>query len=344
MPTSLRYRNSCMAIYEPFTSMTDEELKSVFQHPSIKYSIYQREKCPSTGRLHLQCYVEFDKQLGIKYIQDNIFLGNKVHLESRQAKTPQQAADYCRKKDSSCGDPIEYGVISAPGTRSDIRTIIQHVASGGDISTALEDHDFPIDTYVRNYRFFENAHLVLRNQPRNFKSKVIYLWGPTGTGKSRMAYEAGAKDVTISSSGFIMGYEHDDIVVFDDIEPGTFTRAQALKLFDRHPCTVNVKGMSNVQWNPKVIYLTSNFSPRTVFGDDEAIHRRIDEVHLIMKSAQADSEGHGIVLPVTSEQEPLSEANEVSAPPRDVETLPVKTPDGRFFNVRLNFRDIPERG
>lgn len=339
MKGTKRYRNIQFTCYRIFT---EEERETVFNHPDVQYAQFQLEECPTSKRLHLQGWMQLKTQLRIESIQ-RIFLGEKIHVEAIRG-TPEDNQIYTSKEESKIDGPWTYGEMKNPGQRTDIRTVLQHVSSGGDVASALAIEDFPIDTYVRNYRFFENTHLILRNQPRRHKSRVIYLWGPTGTGKSARAYSAGAKDVQISTSGFIMGYEHDDVVVFDDIDKHTFTRAQALKLFDRHPCTINVKGMSNVQWNPKTIYLTSNYSPRSVFGDDEAIHRRIDEVHLLTEpyvhaTSGAGDGGHGSVLPVTSESPPLSQPCASEGSGGD-EVITVKTTDGRTLDVKLNFREM----
>lgn len=289
-----RFRNFCFTSYR---ILSEDERLSLFNDNDIKYIIYQHEQCPSTGREHLQGYCELSKQLRLTTLRDKFLRGSNdsFHVETRRG-TQEQAIAYASKLDTRLHGPYTFGTPNTPGNRTDLQVVCDHFRSGGTLSDALAIEDFPLPTYIKNYKFFENVTLLMNNEPRNHKSKVIYVYGPTGTGKSRMAYEAGAKDISITSSGFIMGYNHDEVVCFDDIEPGTFTRQQWLKLFDRHPCTVNVKGLSNVQWNPKTIYLTSNYNPITVCAGDQAMLRRIDEVIFL-----DGSEVGGSKLPPTSE-------------------------------------------
>lgn len=62
---------------------------------NMKYLILGEEKCPTTGRLHGQGYVEF--RTPVRMTQVKKILGDpSVHLEIRKGSR-QQAIDYCKK-------------------------------------------------------------------------------------------------------------------------------------------------------------------------------------------------------------------------------------------------------
>lgn len=79
----------------------------------MKYMIYGKEICPTTGRLHYQGYVELKSPSRVvackKYFKDNT-----IHLEKRKG-TRDQAITYCKKD----GDFLEYVSSSNSLTKED---------------------------------------------------------------------------------------------------------------------------------------------------------------------------------------------------------------------------------
>lgn len=47
--------------------------------PGIKYLVFQVERCPDTGRLHLQGYVQFNNQTDLQLARE--LLSKTAHLE-----------------------------------------------------------------------------------------------------------------------------------------------------------------------------------------------------------------------------------------------------------------------
>lgn len=100
----------------------------------MRYMIYQREKCPTNGKLHWQGYVEFSEGLTMKAIK-KIFMDETLHLEPRKG-TQLQAIDYCRKSETAViGSQKELGESKNQGSRSDLNSIWEAVESG---ATKLE--------------------------------------------------------------------------------------------------------------------------------------------------------------------------------------------------------------
>lgn len=249
---------------------TDYELDIKFYDTleGATYIIIGDEICPDTGRQHWQGYVYFKNPRSIKRV---INLLRPRHVE--QAKgSPKQNRTYCTKEGKII---LEKGTLPQQGQRKDLEEIKEKILSGCSEEKIANDH-FP--TWCQYHRSLSRFR-QLNTKPRHWKSRVIWLWGPTGTGKSRLANNRGAKFITYSSkSGFFDGYEGEEIVCFDDIDQFTFERQVLLNLLDRYAYRLNVKGGS-VEFIAKTIYLTSNYAPDEVLKHDEALLRRVDEIY-----------------------------------------------------------------
>lgn len=118
---------------------------------------------------------------------------------------------------------------------------------------------------------------VTRNQ-RDGPPKIYVRWGPSGSGKTRWVKEQFGEydDVIIDKDGKINGYTGRDVVLIDDFVPEYAPYQVMLKLLDRHACTVRVL-YGTMQWNPKVIVITSNYRPCRWYLETSALRRRLDD-------------------------------------------------------------------
>nr|WCR62206.1 MAG: replication associated protein [Circoviridae sp.] len=99
--------------------------------------------------------------------------------------------------------------------------------------------------------------------------RVIWLWGPTGSGKTRYAIEHAGDEYWISNhSEWFDGYWGQKTVILDDLRASTYKFAFLLRLLDRYPMMVQIKGGWEV-WNPEVIYITAPERPEKVFINRE---------------------------------------------------------------------------
>lgn len=125
------------------------------------------------------------------------------------------------------------------------------------------------------------------------KRRVFWLWGPTGSGKTREAFETLSEkyngDVWISFGDlntFFNGYRGQKGVILDDIRPGMIKFNLLLRILDGYPVTVNVKG-SYCAWNAETIFITAPTSPNQMYVNKETgqewdnldqLIRRIDRI------------------------------------------------------------------
>ena len=256
--------------YWCFTAYDGDECLNLTDKAS--YIIAGKEVCPTTGREHFQGYVEFAKMMRLGGLKK---IAKTTHFEPRSG-TQEQAIEYCKKD----GDWEQDGdaQVSEQGRRVDLEDIRKKIESG---MTQVEIATSHFAQWCQYGRKFEEYRRLIEPK-RAWVTEVHVLWGESGTGKTRKAMEDGAKHVECTSAGFIIGYDGEDTVVFDEFDPTTMTRSMFLKLTDRYPLTVNVKGAER-NWKPRKIYFTSNHNPHGWYGVDgevdPAVERRFTEVH-----------------------------------------------------------------
>jgi len=133
-----QFRNVCFTSFDCDKKYSDDR---------IKYLIAQKEKCPSTGKLHMQGYVEFDRPLRMGQIKS--ILG-ECHIERRKGNQ-QQAIKYCQKI-ASRAEPhysIEMGQPGEQGARTDLEAMNEMALSGANIVDIVAEHPTSL-RYVNN--------------------------------------------------------------------------------------------------------------------------------------------------------------------------------------------------
>ncbi len=248
----------------------------VSDHGSVKYLCYGKEKCPTTGKAHLQGYVEFENGVTLKSVKRR--LGDPaLHLEARRG-TSKQARDYCAKD----GEFFEVGELGKQGARTDLDGVRDCLAAGGGIRDVLD--------LGCSYQGTRMASVILtyRESKRSRPPRVVWKWGATGTGKSRSAYAeateggAGADDVyTHSGTKWWDGYDGHGVCILDDFRPEDMKFQYLLKLLDRYPFRVEVKGGFR-QFRSDLIIITCPKPPEECYmeaGEDiDQLLRRIDTI------------------------------------------------------------------
>jgi hypothetical protein len=242
----------------------------------IKYLVYGKE-VGENGTPHLQSYVSFDRRRGLAYCRS--LISSRAHFEIARGSACQNA-EYCKKE----GDAKEFGVVPrGQGARNDLVSVVQAIKDGASKRELLDVHP---QAYARAYRMCQDALLIF-GKCRQWQPEVVVYWGETGTGKTRRAYEEATQGNNGSAylhpgGGWFDGYDGEERVIFDDFGGSEFKLTYLLKLLDRYPMRVPVKG-SFVQWIPKKIWITSNYGPKDWYPNakDEhvkALFRRFSRV------------------------------------------------------------------
>lgn len=254
------------------------ELEGLQGDPRVTFLIAGRETGES-GTPHLQGYLELAARTRRGGVSALPGLG-RAFLETAVGNL-QQNIDYCSKM----GDvAIRFGEgRSGQGARTDLSGVESAIRSGADAATICAEH---FGVYVRYHRGIERAIQLLAME-RSWRTQVIWIWGRTGTGKSRRAYGE-AKALCNGSVSWVADQTlawfdgwmpNSKGAILDDFD-GRAPISVLLRIFDRYPMKVPIKG-AYVEWNPRICWVTSNFSPRQLYGDKlqyDALYRRIDEI------------------------------------------------------------------
>lgn len=249
-----------------WTNEEEQALQSLCESEEvITFCTYGRETAPTTGQRHLQGYIEFSQRLRLAQVKS--LLGNRYHLEKRRG-TAQQAADYCSKDDP---EPWTYGSISVreQGRRSDLDALHASLQEKKSLEEISNEHFGSFLKYQRGITAYKFANAA----KRNWITEVHVLWGSTGTGKTRYVYEHENNVYPHAGGQWFDGYEGQEIVLFDDFAGSEFKLQYLLKLLDRYPMQVPIKG-GFVQWAPKKVYITSNLDPDEWYRNAHPEHQQ----------------------------------------------------------------------
>lgn len=209
------------------------------------------------------------------------------HFEPRKG-TPEQALAYCHKDETRAEGamPFEYGSLPegpGRGSRTDVSSAKSVIDRGGTLAD-VADADFGVFLrYHQGLRLYSSLKAGHRTTP----PEAYYLFGPSGTGKSRAAWALGTPEtvytVPLSSGSSIWfdGYDATQhrVVIFDDYYHH-FKATFLLQLLDRYPIQVPIKG-GHVNFNSNVIVITSNIpldQQYPNYPDQKALWRRFRRV------------------------------------------------------------------
>lgn len=246
----------------------------------LKYLICQLEECPSTHRLHVQGYVEYDKMMTLKQAKEH--LGYDTHLEKRRGNQ-QQAIDYCTKLDTRYKDyfPFSLGKKAKQGERTDLKKAAKMIEDGINVEDIIRD-DGNMLRYIKHLKEYKS--MIDKPRDRNEDIHVEVIVGDPGTGKTSYVYNK-EPDIfvmpeTNNNTIWYDGYQGQEAVLFDDFYGG-IKYSSILRLLDRYPLKVPIKG-GFVQWKPKRIYITSNKKPTEWYNirDIRALKRRISKISI----------------------------------------------------------------
>lgn len=277
--------------YVNFPSRAPDEFKSsTGTEYRITYCSYQEEKCPDTGKLHLQGYLELEskngkKDKGIRFSVIRKCFNSRIHWEKRRGSA-KQADDYT-KKDETFSGGLRYsgGELSKDfaGKRNDVQDMADDIIAGMSLDQVAKEHP---TTWMRLYRGAQDlANKVAAK--RDYEREVYIVYGEPGSGKSSWCKEQiEAKnlswcipDSNNSKALSFESYEDEQALLIDDYEKGALSNMTLKNMLDRYATKLPGRGHSKLAKHTHV-YITSNypisqwFDPANSETEREAIERR----------------------------------------------------------------------
>lgn len=240
----------------------EAEYVKIINQPSVSWMIVAKEHL-SEGTPHLQGAVCLNKQVAWSTIKHTDRGLGRAHIEPMNGE-PADSLVYCSKEDPS---PFIKGTMPNPGKRTDLIQVYDAIKSDMTLLKLIES--FPA-TYIRyNKGITQLRHVMARKQT---KPPIVYwIYGTTGTGKSRLAHEIARiynEPIWTSNPPDLKWFDHYDqhnFALFDDFRPKHCAFDFLLRLCDRYPLSVPCKG-GFTQWSPRVLFITTPHSVEDTFA------------------------------------------------------------------------------
>lgn len=254
-----------------------QEVEALRQHgTTCRYLVFGYEIAPTTGTPHLQCFICWDNPRSVLAFVGSITT-KEIHIETILKGTHLQAADYCKKletKVSSCPTGYEeFGDCPRQGARTDFASALAEIKNGTPVEEVV-DNQPQLLPMIRSLETYKNKLLKPLQRPVN----VIVLWGDSGTGKSRWAYDNHPDLYSKPPTKWWDGYSGQKTILLDDFY-GYIPHSELLNVLDRYPFHAEVKcSYVWAQWDTVII--TSNKAPELWYsrGLTPELRRRIHKI------------------------------------------------------------------
>lgn len=191
-----------------------------------------------------------------------------VHCEPQKGTFVQAKAYVTKDSDRVPGTGVlEWGVPPAQGKRKDLDIVRDIVSAGGGMRDVVSS--------VSSYQAMRSAELMLKytEKARDFMPDVFWFYGSTGSGKTKRAFElfeerrqSVSEEAWVSGKSleWFEGYDGHSFAIIDDFRKDFCKFHELLRLLDRYPYRVAVKGSSRqfvartivftCPWHPEVLY------------------------------------------------------------------------------------------
>lgn len=266
----MKLRKLCFTL----NNYTLNEYDSIRDHieRESSYGVVGKER-GDAGTPHLQGYVEYANPRSFKALKE---IYPRAHLEKKSRySTNTQAAEYCKKE----LDFWEHGsmIPEAQGKRSDLAKISEDIGDDNGIKDLVDSRA------ITSHQHLCVAEKLMKyyEPERTWKPEVYWLFGASGTGKTRAAIEACEKPwISNDSLKWFCGYDGQEDVILDDFRADDCNFHFLLRILDRYPLRIPIKGGYR-SWRPRRIFITTPKSITETYrhwlGEDiKQLHRRVD--------------------------------------------------------------------
>lgn len=267
--------------------------------------------CKEIKCTYLLCEKEIGPETGLRHIQGCLILKDAQTASALQKKTsprfsfrvmygkPTECVTYCTKDAKNPEDVIERGRLPEQGKRNDIHKMKQMVENGAAIREVID--------VATSYQGLRTAELLIKYQGPVKRDKVDVYWyyGETGCGKTYNAIKEAGDDYWISGKNLTwwQGYCGQKNIVIDDFRRDFCTFHELLRICDKYPYMVSVKG--SAEWlHCDKVWITCPKHPRalweghseedmnqlmrriTVIKHFEDVYKKVDENYKKVESSE----------------------------------------------------------
>jgi len=248
-----------------------DDVKSMFEEGGeIVYLVAQAELSPTTGRMHVQGYIQIQSRWTFHRVKTHVIKDKMPNCCIAAARgSADDNKKYCTKEESrvegtesiECGEMVsDIGVNHPPGKQLD--QMFAAICAGATMEALIERFGFGV--FVRHERALNSA-MLRWGRKRKSAPKVVLLVGESGSGKSKYVQRVypNRYRMTFGNGGntaWFDGYNGEDVVELSEFR-GQLPLSFMLDLLDYYELKVQTKG-GTVQFLASVIVITSNEEPQ----------------------------------------------------------------------------------
>lgn len=244
--------------------------------PCMRVLMFAHEECPDTGRMHWQGAVCFKNAKTLKAAKRAV--GGNPHMQTMKGtwehqvayiKGPFEDGDKKKEENETYECLPDEDAIPRQGKRTDLKKMAEEIMEGKSVDEMCVENPMAFHQYGRTLSRLED----IRNnrKKRNFMTKGIWLWGPTGTGKSWAAHHNYGDDKWVmpkDDHGWCDTYEGQEVVIIDDFRAHLKYDA-LLTLVDENEHVLSRRGRQPRQFVSKIVVITCSMPPEELYN-----HRR----------------------------------------------------------------------
>lgn len=266
------------------------------------YAIAGYEVAPTTGQLHLQGYVQFESKQRLTALK-RLRNGFGVHWEPARGDEEDNIT-YCSKG----GKTIVHG--DEPRIINGGKRVKREWDETLRLCKLGKFEEINAQVQITQCRNLEYIHKKYMSRPADLdpNTRMKWIYGPTGTGKSRLAREimAGHTWYDKTQNKWWDHYDGEEYVLIDDLEKDYALKliAHLKRWLDIYPFVGEMKGSVQKFIRPQNVIITSNFHPNQIFDLPEWLEPILRRVEVIYKGPpilQPQASSPGFVTPQRSE-------------------------------------------
>lgn len=234
----------------------------------IRYIIVGKEIAPTTGKMHGQGFIQFKTKRRFNTVKKTLPPG--VHLSTMKARDSQQAADYCKKDNHY----KEYGTHIKQGQRTDLEQTLHEIKHGATDYEIASNHGQLFVQYGKRLQHYRQV--MLQQQTKQFRKLTVeYVYGTTGTGKTRSAVEESKEDYFMiqgDQMDWWDGYQGEKHLIIDEYS-NQVPITKLLNYLDGYQLRLPIKGgFTYAAWDK--VTITSNLQPGELHPNAKPEHQQ----------------------------------------------------------------------
>uniref|UniRef100_UPI004048D7F7 hypothetical protein n=1 Tax=Polynucleobacter sp. TaxID=2029855 RepID=UPI004048D7F7 len=274
-PKPWQYPEQELTYKHPYILTLTDKLKKV------KYMIIGFE-IGEQGTEHIQGYLDFENPRALSGLTR---LFKFIHWEPRRG-TWDEAVNYCKKDNTY----FEYGEPNKQGDRSDLVKIKDEIMKGAKVDDIAVENPNLYHQYGRTLNKIED--LAMRKKFRTEMTRGTWYWGPTGVGKSHVAFDGYTPEthyVYPNDGGWWDGYCQQETVIFNDFR-GEIPYNELLNILDKWPYNVRRRCREPMPFISKRVIITSSLPPEEVYckrNERDSIAQLLRRIDVVEMNSQA---------------------------------------------------------